>query len=121
MRNPFAIARQNRILLRAARTRCELYARHIEGSEEYLSTDVTPPPIRYEVDDALHKYENFIPVAVREKVLLSKRLSRAFYLENRKRRRTGLPRGPHIDDTDIVRDIERYMREFQVDPNKAHR
>jgi hypothetical protein len=118
-RNPFALARQRRVLRRAAKTRAYLRAVHAEGAEDYLSKNAALLPAGPKTPDALQKYENFIPAPVRQEELRAKHLSRQFYSEHRKHRETQKPRGPHINDEDIVHDVARYVEEYGIERSKA--
>jgi hypothetical protein len=118
-RNPFALARQQRILRRAGKAKALWRAKHAAGPEDYLSDTALPLPAGFKTPDALRKYENFIPAPVRQAELRAKHLSRAFYAQHRKHRMTNKSRGPHINDEDIIIDIDRYVEDYGIEEREA--
>jgi len=81
----------------------------------------SPLPPGYTTPQALVRYENFIPLAVRRAALRANHLVRGNASAQRKHRATGGRKGPHIDDTELARHVYRRVREYLLSQIEAER
>jgi hypothetical protein len=115
--NPFALARAQRIRIRAERLKAELKAGHEAAPEDYLSNEIKPLPAGTKTPEALIHYENYIPIAIRRAALRANYKARG--IQKRKHRPNGLSKGPKIDDSDLARHYYRLIQEYRLGPDEA--
>jgi hypothetical protein len=140
--NPFALARAQRILIRAARLKAELRAQHDASTKGFLSDKSTPanhprsagtekdpirlryhqpvgdPPEAHKTPERMEHYENYIPIAIRRAALRANHKARGIKKRG-KHRPNGLSKGPKIDDSDLARHYYRLIQEYRLGPDEA--